>query len=210
VAPTTAAKLRALAAEVPRPLGPKTARDENAATIEKLRAIAAQLAAHFGLRYSAIDAEAEGVVAHYGICYADGRIRIRLRHAKTGRILKESSLVDTLCHELAHLKHFDHSLRFRRFHQRVLDEARRRGWYRPGPKRAVRLLRCCGRFCVEPDDGPLVRRGEAADPGRGEQPGARVRWCRRHARLLREGARGRSSPMPTAVSTSTISGRGVR
>jgi hypothetical protein len=137
VAPTTEAKLRALAAEVPRPFRPKTAHDENAATIEKLRAIATQLAAHFGLRYSAIDAEVEGVVAHYGICYADGRIRIRLRHAKTGRILKESSLVDTLCHELAHLKHFDHSLRFRRFHQRVLDEARRRGWYRPGPKRTV-------------------------------------------------------------------------
>jgi predicted metal-dependent hydrolase len=103
--------------------------------VEKLRGMAAELAAHFGLRYAAIDAEADGVVAHYGICYADGRIRIRLRHATTGRILKESSLVDTLCHELAHLRHFDHSPRFRRFHERVLAEARRRGWYRPDSRR---------------------------------------------------------------------------
>ena len=133
--PSPVARLRALAATaVPRAGRPTSPRDEDAALVEKLRGMAAQLAAHFGLRYSAVDAEVEGVVAHYGICYADGRIRIRLRHATTGRILKESSLVDTLCHELAHLKHFDHSLRFRRFHERVLAEARRRGWYRPGPR----------------------------------------------------------------------------
>ena len=106
--------------------------EEDSDTLEKLRGYAIELAACFGLRYTSIEAEAEGVVEHYGICYADGRIRIRLRHATTGRLLKESSLVDTLCHELAHLKHFDHSPRFRRFHERVLAEARRRGWYQPG------------------------------------------------------------------------------
>ena len=73
------------------------------------------------------------MVEHYGICYRDGLIRIRLRHASTGKLLKESSLVDTLCHELAHLKVFDHSLRFRRFYLKILDEARERGWYKPGP-----------------------------------------------------------------------------
>ena len=101
--------------------------------IGKLRAMAVALTAQFRLRPASIDAEAEGVVRHYGICYADGRIRIRLRHATTGRLLKESSLVDTLCHELAHLRHFDHSPRFRAFYERVLADARRRGWYRPGP-----------------------------------------------------------------------------
>ena len=110
-----------------------TQADEDGEVLARLRTMAAALAAHFTLRYSAVDAEAEGVVQHYGICYADGRIRIRLRHATTGRLLKESSLVDTLCHELAHLKHFDHSLRFRRFHEKVLLEARRRGWYKPRP-----------------------------------------------------------------------------
>jgi predicted metal-dependent hydrolase len=132
------ARLRALATTSgPRTALPATRRDEDAATIEKLRTMAVKLAAHFRLRYTAIDAEADGVVQHYGICYADGRIRIRLRHATTGRLLKESSLVDTLCHELAHLKHFDHSLRFRRFHEKVLAEARRLGWYKPGPPPAT-------------------------------------------------------------------------
>ena len=133
-APTGIARLRALAAEAPAVAPrPRSRSEEDGAALEHLRGLAVQLAATFGLRYASIEAEADGVVEHYGICYADGRIRVRLRHAATGRLLKESSLVDTLCHELAHLKHFDHSIRFRRFHGRILDEARRRGWYKPGP-----------------------------------------------------------------------------
>ena len=149
--PSAVARLRALAkAAADRPWTPATRTDEDAATLERLRGMAVQLAAHFSLRYTAIDAEADGVVEHYGICYADGRIRIRLRHATTGKLLKASSLVDTLCHELSHLRHFDHSIRFRRLHQRVLDEARRRGWYEPGPapkpapQRALLDVGACG------------------------------------------------------------------
>ena len=128
--PSPVARLRALATvAAPRDTHPATRRGEDAEALEKLRTMAGKLAVHFGLRFTAVDAEADGVVQHYGICYADGRIRIRLRHATTGRLLKESSLVDTLCHELAHLKHFDHSLRFRRVHEKVLAEARRLGWY---------------------------------------------------------------------------------
>jgi len=137
IAPSAAARLRALALTAPaRTRRAETRAEEDSDALEKLRRYAVELSAHFSLHYSSIEAEAEGVVEHYGICYADGRIRIRLRHATTGRLLKESSLVDTLCHELAHLKHFDHSPRFRRYYERVLGEARRRGWYRPGPARA--------------------------------------------------------------------------
>ena len=68
----------------------------------------------------------------YGVCYADGTIRIRLGHARTGDALRYSSLVATLCHELAHLRHFDHGPRFKAFYFRLLDYARSEGIYRPG------------------------------------------------------------------------------
>jgi hypothetical protein len=101
--------------------------------IERLNRDAAHIAARFGLRYLAIEAERPQVRSRYGVCYADGRIRIRLRHLATGRSLKYSSLVNTLCHELAHLRHFDHGPRFKAFYLRVLDFARAEGIYQPGP-----------------------------------------------------------------------------
>jgi hypothetical protein len=102
--------------------------------MERMRRIGADLARAFGLRLAVLEAERDGVNGHYGVCYKDGLIRIRLRHAVTGRFLKESSLVDTLCHELAHLRHFDHSPAFKDLYLRILEEARRRGHYRPGPE----------------------------------------------------------------------------
>ena len=68
-----------------------------------------------------------------GVCYDDGTIRIRLFHARTGQPLKYSSLVDTLCHELAHLRHCNHGRRFQAFYRRLLAHARRAGIYRPSP-----------------------------------------------------------------------------
>lgn len=107
--------------------------DQDAETMKRLRRMADDLCKQFKLRYRKIDAETEGVTGHYGICYDDGEIRIRLRHARTGRLLKESSLVDTLCHELAHLRHLDHSERFKRLYWRILNRARDQGYYQPGP-----------------------------------------------------------------------------
>jgi len=100
--------------------------------IRSLERDAERIARRFGLRYKAIEGERANVKSHYGICYSDGTIRIRLRHALSGRPLKYSSLVNTLCHELAHLRHFDHSPRFRAFYFRLLDYARAEGIYRPG------------------------------------------------------------------------------
>jgi predicted metal-dependent hydrolase len=101
--------------------------------MQRLNADAVRIARRFGLRYREIAAERAGVKRRYGVCYADGSIRIRLRHVATGRSLKYSSLVNTLCHELAHLRHFDHGLRFRAFYRQLLEYARREGIYRPGP-----------------------------------------------------------------------------
>jgi predicted metal-dependent hydrolase len=100
--------------------------------IERLNVDAAIIAARFGLRYRAIESEAANVKRRYGVCYSDGTIRIRLRHATTGRPLKYSSLINTLCHELAHLKHFNHGQRFQLFYTAVLEYARDQGIYRPG------------------------------------------------------------------------------
>jgi hypothetical protein len=103
--------------------------------IQRLRQHAERLARDFDLHYRAIEAERPNVRRRYGVCFADGTIRIRLRHATTGRPLKYSSLVNTLCHELAHLRHFDHGERFKRLYQRILEHARRERIYQPGGAR---------------------------------------------------------------------------
>jgi predicted metal-dependent hydrolase len=103
----------------------------------RLNRDATVIAARFGLRYRAIEAEAAQVKRRYGICYSDGTIRIRLRHAATGKPLKYSSLISTLCHELAHLKHFDHGYGFRGFYAAILEYAREAGIYRPGRRQSA-------------------------------------------------------------------------
>jgi len=103
-----------------------------ASLLQSLIRDAERITRHFGLHYKSIDAESANVTSRYGVCFADGAIRIRLRHAVTGRPLKYSSLVNTLCHELAHLRHFNHGPRFKAFYFELLDFARVHGIYRPG------------------------------------------------------------------------------
>jgi len=105
--------------------------------IESLTRDAERIARHFGLRFKSIRAERANVKSRYGVCYSDGEIKIRLRHAVTGRALKYSSLVNTLCHELAHLRHFNHGPRFQAFYLDLLSHARAQGIYRPSRPRAV-------------------------------------------------------------------------
>jgi hypothetical protein len=107
-------------------------RREVRALMVRLNRDAERIATRFDLRYRSIQAERAGVNGHYGICYSDGVIKIRLRHARTDQPLKYSSLVNTLCHELAHLRHFDHGPRFKAFYFRLLDWARAEGIYQPG------------------------------------------------------------------------------
>ena len=129
-------------------------RRENRRVMTVLRDRAEVLVDRFSLRFKSIGAEREGVNGHYGICYEDGVIRIRLRHARTGRLLKESSLIDTLCHELAHLRYLDHSERFQTLYERILEAARGLGYYRPGPgQRRPMQLSLFGGGC-----GTVVRR----------------------------------------------------
>ncbi len=96
---------------------------------------AQRICTRFGLRYRVLEAERANVKRRYGVCFSDGTIRIRLRHATTGKPLKYSSLVSTLCHELAHLRHFNHGQRFQSFYGQLLAWARRERIYRPGNRR---------------------------------------------------------------------------
>jgi predicted metal-dependent hydrolase len=126
--------------------------------MESLNRDAERIARRFGLRYKTIEAEHANVVSRYGVCYSDGGIKIRLRHAVTGKPLKYSSLVNTLCHELAHLRHFNHGPRFRAFYQDVLEYARAQGIYRPRrPGPAPQEL--CPRPIAAAASAPPRRRG---------------------------------------------------
>jgi hypothetical protein len=111
--------------------------DSPSELIARLNSDGARLASHFALEYRAIEAERPRVKRRYGVCHADGTIRIRLAHAVSGKPLKYSSLVNTLCHELAHLRHFNHGARFRRFYREILEYARTTRIYRPGTGRTA-------------------------------------------------------------------------
>ena len=103
----------------------------------RLEVDALRICARFRLRYRVLEAERANVKRRYGVCYSDGTIRIRLRHATSGNALKYSSLVNTLCHELAHLKHFNHGQRFQTLYAEILGWARRENIYQPRQPKTV-------------------------------------------------------------------------
>ncbi len=108
------------------------------ALLGRLEQDALKICARFRLEYRVLEAERANVKRRYGVCYSDGTIKIRLRHVTSGKPLKYSSLINTLCHELAHLEHFNHGLKFQALYAEILEWARRERIYRPGPiKRLV-------------------------------------------------------------------------
>jgi hypothetical protein len=140
-------------------------RQERAELLRRLQGDAERIARHFGLEYRDIAAEHPRVKSRYGVCYQDGLIKIRLNHAKTGQPLKYSSLIDTLCHELAHLKHFDHGPEFKEFFFKLLGWARRQGIYQPGPARGGRKPQRPAPAAPLPiSAGPPQRNGVAVFP----------------------------------------------
>ncbi len=144
-------------------LGGESDRETSRRLIARLNRDARRIAWRFGLRYRSIEPERANVKRRYGICYEDGVIRIRLRHAVTGRPLRYSSLVSTLCHELAHLRHFNHGVRFRAFNMELLEFAREQGIYRPAPRGANAEVAPARDRCP----APLATAGRRALGGRG-------------------------------------------
>jgi hypothetical protein len=126
--------------------------EERQAILRRLRRDAAAIATAFDLSLRELRPARSDARTFYGLCDEDGRIRIRLNHIRTGRPLRYSSLINTLCHELAHLRHFHHGPAFRSFNRRMLAWARAQGIYRPRP--STRSTR------VEDDQDPPLS-GEA-------------------------------------------------
>lgn len=105
--------------------------EEEREILERLDRDARLLAGRFGLPLDHLTKESDRVKRRYGSCDAKGVIRLRLRDRRNGAFLKHSSLVATLCHELAHLRHLDHGKRFRALYMQILEYARAATIYRP-------------------------------------------------------------------------------
>jgi hypothetical protein len=111
--------------------------DDYRELVERLRADAARVAEQFELPPYELDADRPDAHDRYGICFDDGRIRVRLTHARTGRPLRYSALIDTVVHELAHLRHMNHGPRWEALYEQMLAWCRRQGIYSPRPQRST-------------------------------------------------------------------------
>lgn len=54
-----------------------------------------------------------------GMCTPDGEIYLTVRQGIRGRFETIEELIDTVTHELAHLRFFDHGPKFKRFHSKM-------------------------------------------------------------------------------------------
>jgi len=86
-----------------------------------------------------LDADQPDALDRYGICFDDGRILVRLIHARTGRPLRYSALIDTVVHELAHLRYMDHGPRWEALYDRMLAWCRRERIYAPQVRSAPEI-----------------------------------------------------------------------
>jgi len=142
----------------------RAARDR---VVGRLNRDARRIAERFGLRFRAVVAERAGVKRRYGACFEDGTIKIRLVRVGSGAPLRYSSLVDTLCHELAHLKYWHHGPGFQAYYERLLAFARAEGIYAPQRRGArTRAPEPASRSAAPAASRPVSR---APRPGRPEQ-----------------------------------------
>lgn len=105
--------------------------DDYRKLVERLRVDAARVATQFNLPAYELDADRPNAHDRYGVCFHDGRIRVRLIHARTGQPLRYSALVDTVIHELAHLRYMNHGPSWEALYEKMLAWARQEGIYAP-------------------------------------------------------------------------------
>ena len=99
--------------------------------LARIRRDAKRISKRFKLRYLDVTTEPPDVRDRYGSCDGERVIRIRLHKLKDGRFMKYWNLINTLCHEMAHLRHMDHSKHFKELNQQILAWARTTRIYDP-------------------------------------------------------------------------------
>ena len=109
--------------------------EEYRGLVDRLRTDAARVAEHFKLPPYELDADRPDARDRYGVCFDDGRIKVRLVNVRTGHVLRYSALIDTVVHELAHLKHMNHGPRWEALYDQMLAWCRAEGIYSPQPRR---------------------------------------------------------------------------
>ncbi len=99
--------------------------------LAKIRKDARRISRAFKLKYLEITTELPDARDRFGSCDEDKVIRIRLTKLRDGKFMKYWNLVNTLCHEMAHLRHMDHGKDFKRLNRDILAWARERQIYIP-------------------------------------------------------------------------------
>ena len=105
--------------------------------VNRLRTDAARVADQFRLPPFELDADRPDARDRYGVCFDDGRIRVRLISVRNGRVLRYSALIDTVVHELAHLRHMNHGPRWKALYEQMLAWCRTERIYAPQPRRST-------------------------------------------------------------------------
>lgn len=99
---------------------------------KELHEIADKVCKHFGLKYNALLPETRKQVRFYGECVQTSKgknIYIRIHQlGKPKRPLASSTILNTLAHELAHLKYWEHGQKHRDFEGEILDFIRELGY----------------------------------------------------------------------------------
>ena len=86
------------------------------------RAIVRILCKQFDLRCRALhvfDPDDPDKRENCGVCYIDGTIVLNLRKGEFGKFESVDELIDTVIHEVAHLKHQGHGKKFWAFHRKM-------------------------------------------------------------------------------------------
>lgn len=129
--------------------------DDYRELVDRLRNDAMRVAKVFKLPGFDLDADRADARDRYGLCFSDGRIRVRLVHVTTGHSLKYSALIDTVVHELAHLRYMDHGPRWESLYRRMLEWCRKQGIYEPRPVAPPRKQAPAAPAARQPEQLPL-------------------------------------------------------